>query len=77
MGNSFKMSWIVISNSRTFILVFLDRSRLISAQKFSVGFRSGLLDQCTGVMMCLLFLDNSNSVAASIVVMEEVIVPMA
>ena len=46
-------------------LVFMDMSRLISAQKLSVGFRSGRLAQCTDVMLCLPFLDNSNSVEES------------
>ena len=75
MKISFKMSWIVISNSRMSLGVFLDKLRLISAQKFSVGFRSELLAPCTDVMLCLPFMDDSNYVARSIVVMEEVIGP--
>ena len=63
MGIWFKMSWIVISNSSrisTFLWVFLDKSGLISAQKLSMGFRSGLLAQCMDVMLCLPFFENSN-----------------
>ena len=33
--------------------------------------------QCTDVMLCRPFLDNSNYVAGSIVVLEEIIVPIA
>ena len=55
----------------------MDKSGLISAQKLSVGFRSGLLAQCMDVMLCNPFLDNSNSAAGSILVLEEVIVPIA
>ena len=39
--------------------------------------RSGLMAQCMDVMLCLPFLDNINSVAGGIVILEEVISPMA
>ena len=57
--------------------MFLDKSGLISAQKLSMGFRSGILAQCMDVMLCLPFFDNINFSAGSIVVLEEVIVPIA
>ena len=53
------------------------KSDLMSAQKLSVGFRSGLLVQCTDIMLCHSFFDNSNFAAGSILVLEEVIVPLA
>ena len=52
----------------------MDKSGLISAQKLSMGFRSGLLAQCMDVMLFLPFFDNSNFAAGSILVLEEVIV---
>ena len=55
----------------------MDKSGLISAQKLSMGFRSGLLAQCMDAMLCLPFFDNSNFAAGNIVVLEEVIVPIA
>ena len=49
----------------------------IICPKLSVGLRSGLLAQCSDVMLCLPFFDNNKFAAGSIVVLEEIIVPIA
>ena len=56
--------------------MFLDKSGLIYVQKLSVGFRSGLLAQCTNAMLYLPFYENINFAAGNIVILEEVIVPI-
>ena len=52
---------------------------VIICPKLSVGLRSGLLAQCSDVMLCLPFFDNNKFAAGSIVFLEEVhvIVPIA